>query len=169
MISPDLAEARLAGVQAALDLGRSLSSARGRPLPFSNFEDRSLGLLGRTTPDMLRPAARELIEAARPHTSEVCFLVSFAGSEFHAGSEFDVLLRAIDGHQTATRAVLVAVLPKFGLALLDSIPRGHETFCVLQFPGGIPDVVATLPSVESWAHHTVAWLGSRSLLERTRP
>ena len=167
MIPSELAEARLAGVQSALELGRSLSSAKGPLLPFSSFEARSLCITGRTTRHALRPGPRTLL-GPQALSNEVCFFVSFAGTDIQVGSEFDVLLSAGDGTATALRAVLVGVVPKFGSASLDLIPRGHETFSVVQFPGGIPESVTALPETEGWTHRVVAWLGTRANLERTR-
>ncbi len=167
MISPEQVESRLSGVRDALELGRSLSSARGPSLPFTAFERRSLRICGRVAPAALQPGAQALLRPEGGLADGVCFFVSFAGSEIHVGAEFDVLVRASDRAATGTRALLVGVLPRFGAARLDSIPSGHETCCLVQFPSGIPETVRALPEGEGW-NDVVAWLGTRSLLERTR-
>ena len=166
MIAPELVAQRLTGVREALELGRSLAGARGAPLPFAAFENRSLCVTGQLGAGALEHARRGLAPG-QPGANEVCLAVSFAGAEHHLGAEFDVIVPVAGARESGTRAVLVGVTQQWGKAW-ESVPRGHKTVCVLQFPGGVPEAIRALPEVEDWGSPTVAWIGTRANLDRAR-
>jgi hypothetical protein len=167
VIAPELVAQRLAGVQEALDLGRSLAGARGAPLPFATFEARSLCVTGRLGAGAVE-RARRCLAPGQPAANEVCLAVSLAGAEHHLGAEFDVIVPVAGARESGTRAVLVGVTLEWGKARSESVPRGHRSLCVLQFPGGVPEEIRALPEVEDWGAPIVAWIGTRANLDRVR-
>lgn len=49
----------------------------------------------------------------------------------------------------ATRCTIIGVTQQFGRAF-DQIPHEWKTICLLDFSDGVPDLIRTLPVIESW-------------------
>jgi hypothetical protein len=112
------------------------------------MEERYLWLEGRVS-----PASMELIKpglpSTRPPDTEVVF-VGFAYADLPFTKQFDVVFpknRPQDGVHCECR--VIAATQQFSKPFPE-IPHGWKTICVVQFSGGIPQLVQGLPVVDAW-------------------
>ncbi|WP_158903600.1 hypothetical protein [Burkholderia sp. L27(2015)] len=86
---------------------------------------------------------------SRPIDSEILF-ISFAYADIPIGRKFTTLFPEKQPHLvTRTNCQVMAVTQQFAKPF-DEIPHGWKTVCLVQFVGGVPDVVRSLPEVNGW-------------------
>lgn len=99
-------------------------------------------------PHLVRRIA-ELLAPPIAATTVCCFL-GFAYADLPLGTRFDrVFAREDFRRSTRTLCVVSAVTQQF-FKPFDEIPHGWKTICFLDFPEGIPDLIARLPVAEGW-------------------
>ena len=80
----------------------------------------------------------------------LCVFATYAYAELPLGKTFEFVFpekHPERGEQTI--AVIRAVTQQFGKPF-DSVPQGWKTICLLDFPSGVPDIIAGLGHVDAW-------------------
>ena len=109
---------------------------------------RVLDIEGRASPTVLS-YVRGALPKEWPANCEV-LLISFAYADIPIGRTFDVAFpRGAPTSATRTRCVIKAVTQQYAKPF-GEIPDGWKTICLVEFPEGIPDVIASLPVVNGW-------------------
>ncbi len=94
-------------------------------------------------------AVRAGLPIAWPDTARVLF-ATFADEDVPVGARFDRVLR--EGHgdaAEATPATLIAVTQQWARPF-EVVPRGWKSICLVDFPAGVPAMIAHLPTVDAW-------------------
>ena len=89
------------------------------------------------------------LPSMRPSNSEVVF-VSFAYADLPFTKQFDVVFprnRPKDGVRCGCR--VVAATQQFSKPF-SVVPHGWKTVCLIEFLGGVPELVQRLPVVDGW-------------------
>ncbi|CAE6837662.1 hypothetical protein LMG22931_07109 [Paraburkholderia nemoris] len=111
-------------------------------------DERVLVVEGRASPDVLFHVQKALPKE-RPANCEV-LLVSFAYADIPIGRTFDIAFPTrAPKSETRTRFVIRAVTQQYAKPF-DEIPHGWKTICLVEFPEGIPGVIASMPEVNGW-------------------
>lgn len=112
------------------------------------LNERVLAVEGRASPIVLS-YVQNALPKERSENSEV-LLVSFAYADIPIGRVFDVAFPEGDPKSvTRTRCVITAVTQQYAKPF-DEVPHGWKTICLVEFPEGIPAVIASLPTVNGW-------------------
>jgi hypothetical protein len=79
----------------------------------------------------------------------VCF-VGFSYADLAIPKQYDVVFNVDDPSQCCeTETRIIRVTQQLGKPF-DEIPHGWKTICVVEFPSGMPSLVAKMPTVDSW-------------------
>lgn len=112
------------------------------------LDERVLEVEGRASPAVLFHV-REALPTERPPNCEV-LLISFAYADIPISRSFDIVFPTRDPKsKTRTRCVIRAVTQQYAKPF-GEVPHGWKTICLVEFPEGIPDVIASLPTVNGW-------------------
>ncbi len=85
----------------------------------------------------------------RPAHCEVLF-ISFAYADIPLGRTFSIAFpTCAPKSETRTRCVIRAVTQQYAKPF-GEVPHGWKTICLVEFPEGIPRVIASLPEVNGW-------------------
>lgn len=85
----------------------------------------------------------------RPANCEV-LLLSFAYADIPIGRSFTMgYLTSAPHAVTRTRFTITGVTQQFAVPF-DEVSHGWKTICLVEFPEGIPDLIASLPLVNGW-------------------
>lgn len=110
--------------------------------------ERVLAIEGRASPTVLLHVQGALPKE-RPANCEV-LLISFAYADIPIGRMFDIAFpTGAPKSVTRTRCTIVAVTQQYAKPF-GEVPHGWKTICLVDFPEGIPDVIASLPIVNTW-------------------
>ena len=111
------------------------------------IEQRFLWLEGFISPTSLA-LIKNGLGGNLPVEGVVCF-VGFSYADLPVPKRFDVVFDVDDPSQWIEReSRITRVTQQMGTP--DEIPHGWKTICVVEFPSGIPDLVAKMPTVDSW-------------------
>jgi hypothetical protein len=84
-----------------------------------------------------------------PPNSEILF-VGFSYADLPLGKEFEIIFpRNRPSLGLICRSRIVSATQEWGQPFSE-IPHGWKTIAVVQFPGGIPQLVRELPTVDGW-------------------
>jgi len=119
-----------------------------RPESDVPMHERMLIVEGRASLAVLAQVGAGLPEE-KPSNCEVLF-ISFAYADIPIGRTFSIVFPT-RAPQSALRikCEILAVTQQFAKPF-DEIPHGWKTICLMKFDDGIPDIVATLPTVNGW-------------------
>jgi hypothetical protein len=119
-----------------------------RPESDVPLDERVLTVEGRASPDALFHV-QEALPKERPAHCEVLF-ISFAYADIPLGRTFYIAFPTSDPKsETRTRCVIRAVTQQYANPF-GEVPHGWKTICLVEFPEGIPGVIASLPTVNGW-------------------
>lgn len=112
------------------------------------IRERILDVEGRASPSALAIVGAGLPKG-RPIDSEILF-ISFAFADIPIGQTFSLLFPKDNPNAvTRTCCTITAVTQQFGKPL-GEVPHGWKTVCLVQFDGGVPEIVRSLPEVNGW-------------------
>lgn len=112
------------------------------------LSERVLAVEGRASPTVLFHVQGALPKE-RPANCEV-LLISFAYADIPIGRTFDIAFpTSVPKSVTRTHCTIVAVTQQYAKPF-GEVPHGWKTICLMEFPEGIPDVIASLPMVNGW-------------------
>jgi hypothetical protein len=112
------------------------------------INERYLWLEGRVSLSSLK-IIKSGLPSTRPPDADV-FFVGFAYADIPFTKRFDVVFprgRPQDSVRCVCR--IIAATQQFGKPFPE-IPLGWKTICLIQFTGGMPQLVRQLPVVDSW-------------------
>lgn len=102
---------------------------------------------------LLSPASTAAVRAGLPAdwpATARLLVATFADEDVPIGARFDRVVRVESaGELEVVRATLVAVTQQWGKPFAN-VPQGWKTFCLVDFPEGVPAMVAQLPTVDTW-------------------
>jgi hypothetical protein len=112
------------------------------------LRERVLDVEGRASSTVLFHAWGALPKE-KPANCEI-LLVSFAYADIPVGRTFAIAFPK-NAPQLVTRARcrILGVTQQFA-APFDEVPHGWKTICLVEFPEGVPAVIASLPMVNGW-------------------
>ncbi|MEN2472447.1 hypothetical protein [Burkholderia sp. GS2Y] len=112
------------------------------------LSERVLAVEGRASPTVLFQV-QSAFPTERPANCEVLF-ISFAYADIPIGRVFNVAFpTGIPKSATKTRCAIVAVTQQYAKPF-GEVPHGWKTICLVEFPEGVPEVIASLPMVTGW-------------------
>jgi hypothetical protein len=119
-----------------------------RPESDVPLRERVLIVEGRASSTILFHV-RGALPKERPGNCEI-LLISFAYADLPIGRTFANAFPTTSPQSVArARCKILAVTQQFATPF-GEVPHGWKTICLVEFPEGIPDVIASLPIVNGW-------------------
>jgi len=116
----------------------------------ASIEQRYLVIQG-----LLDSTSLEFVKEGLPkvwNENTICCFISYAYADLPLGKTFELAFRDDLSELTKTLCVVKAVTQQFAKPF-DLIPDGWKTITLLEFPYGIPPIIANLPTIHAWGYN----------------